>query len=317
MIAVIRRYSAGDWWGAVKRNPYARDKRIWTGALALAMVIAMVGAWNAQSVSPIQNVGLIEASTNVAATGFAMHSAASSGSTTTMQAPLAMGKMAASAQSAQRMVIEQGSLSITLPKVQAAEARITQMAIGDGGFVESSVQSTGSGGTVMATMTVRVPATDFSSFLNRARTLGTVTGFSQTGQDVTRQYSGLTQQIAELRSESAAYTRLFNKAQSMKDMLQIEQALSQVNSQISALSSQQHSLRRSVQLATVNVSLATTTFSSSAPPPIVTAWNQTVGSLGQSALSLFTMIAWGVPWAILFFLILLCARVWFRIRKNH
>lgn|GEM_PF-4815591 len=315
---------------SVKRNAFVRDPRIWTGILAVVIVIAMVGSWAAQggvsagaglfkvvlnnehgtigSAGALESMAPLHSSGGVGFTRFAQASAGTSNGTSTATSAVSVAP-------AQRMVIEQASLNITLPEVRKAEARIAQLAVGDGGFIASSQESTGGGNALMATMTARVPEADFSSFLAQARTLGTVTYFSQTGQDVTQQYTGLLQHIAELRSEAAAYTRLYSKAQSMRDMLQIEQSLAQVNSQISDLSSQKHSLSRSVQLATVNLTFTTTTFSSSAPPPIVTLWNQFISTLGLSALSVFTLIAWAFPWALLFLLIVLFGRGWTRRKK--
>ncbi|MHB1684895.1 MAG: DUF4349 domain-containing protein [Bacilli bacterium] len=323
-----------QWMESVKRNAFVRDPRIWTGILAVVIVIAMVGSWAAQG-GVSAGAGLFNAGLNIehgtigsagaleykaplhssGGVSFSSLAQSSAGTSTGTFAATSTATYAASAKSAQRMVIEQASLNITLPEVRKAEARIAQLAVGDGGFVASSQESTGGGNALMATMTVRVPKARFSSFLAQARTLGTVTYFSQTGQDVTQQYTGLLQHIAELRSEAAAYTRLYSKAQSMRDMLQIEQSLAQVNSQISDLSSQKHNLSRSVQLATVNLTFTTTTFSSSAPPPIVTLWNQFISTLGLSALSVFTLIAWAFPWVLLFLLIVLFGRGWTRRKK--
>ncbi len=313
----VMRNKESRWAGSIMRNAYVRDPRIWTGMLAVIIILAMIGSWNAQRGDSAPSI--VAGITN----GYGIEQAASS----TISAPMhsgavfsALAKQSAtpsslSAVPAQRMVVEQASLSITLPDVRKAEALIGQMVAGDGGFVESSQEATGGGNALTAMMTVRVPEADFSTFLDHARTLGTVTDFSQTGQDVTQQYTGLLQQIAELRSEAAAYTRLYNKAQSMRDMLQIEQSLAQGNSQISDLSSQKHTLSRSVQLATVNVTLTTTTFSSSAPPPVVTAWNEFISALGQSALWVFTSVAWVLPWAILFILIVAAGRGWMYRKK--
>ena len=309
-----------QWVESVKRNALVRDPRLWIGMLAAVIVVAMVGSWNAQRglSQSFVNAGLSHGTEMVASSQSLapLHSAGGGGAAFTGQSAATSMNSATtstlSAAPAQRMVIEQASLAITLPQVRKAEARIAQMAIGDGGFVESSQESTGGGGALTATMTVRVPTADFSAFLDRARALGRVTDFSQTGQDVTQEYTGLAQQMAELRSEAAAYTRLYKKAQSMRDMLQIEQSLAQVNSQISDLSLQEHNLSRSVQLATVNVALSTATFSSSAPPPVVAAWNQFISVLGQSAISVFTLMAWVLPWAVLFILAVMVGRRWKR-----
>lgn len=291
--------------------------RLWIGLLAVGLVAAMIVSWNMNQGGNMLNGPAVFGANQSVMAPFSHVSGGASGSAmaSSAQAPVSATTTVTAAGGAQRMVIEQASLNITLPDVTKAEQEVTGRATADGGFVESAAQSTGAGSAPSVTMTLRVPESDFSDFVGFARALGTVTYFSQTGQDVTQQYGSLTQRTAELQSEQTAYARLYRKAQSMRDMLQIQQALAQVNSQISALSAQEHSLRRSVQLSTVFLTLSTSTFSSSAPPPIVAAWNQLVATLGSSALSLLTVVAWVVPWVIVFFLIVLITRAWTRKKR--
>ncbi len=291
------------------------DRRLWTVLLAVVLAVAMLVSWHANQAgnrvtldnffaAPMAKEGysaFAHGSAN-AASSMAQASAGSSTVSTVSTAASGQG----------RMVIEQANLDVTLPDVTKAEAKLSGRAVGYGGFVESTAQSTGAGNAPVVMMTLRVPQADFSAFVQFARSLGVVTSFSQSGQDVTQQYSSLTGRTAELQSERAAYTRLYGKAQSMRDMLQIQQALAQVNSQIAALSAQMHSVRRSVELSTVFLTLSTSTFSSTASPPVVTAWDQMVATLGSSALSLLTMVAWTVPWLAVFFLVVLIARALIR-----
>lgn len=200
-----------------------------------------------------------------------------------------------------RKVIEQASLSISLPHVEAVANQLDSMANKAGGFVELMAWSDGKDHSNVQ-MTIRIPEPQFTSFLNSVRSLGTVTNFSQTGQDVTDESNNLEQSIAELNGQVEAYTRLYNKSQSMQDMLQIQQALSNANSQVSNLTSQLHDLNRSVQLATVNMNLTANSPEVAARPTnlaVANAITQSVHVLLKSLLGLVIFLLWILPWGIL------------------
>ncbi len=316
--------------GQYLQNPGQNGRRLLTGLLAVAVTVAMIASWRGEQAAnntPFLIAGSMVhgpaggqqvmggyAASGSAASGSAASGSAASGSTTVSAG---MAQSEAKAAGSQRMVIQQATINITLPHVTAIEAQVASRTTAEGGFVESAAQSLGSGNAPSVTMALRIPQSHFAAFVAYARKLGTVSYFSQTGQDVTQQYSGLGQRMAELRSEQAAYTRLYAKAQTMRDMLQIQQALSQVDGQIASVTAEEHSLSRAVQMSSVFLTLSTTTFSSSAPPPIVAAWNQMVATIGASALAVVTMVAWIVPWAIGFFLLLLAGRLWTRARDKR
>ncbi|GGJ01612.1 hypothetical protein GCM10010885_08520 [Alicyclobacillus cellulosilyticus] len=113
---------------------------------------------------------------------------------------------------------------------------------------------------------------------------------------MTQQYVDLQQQLTELRSEAAAYTRLFERAQSMKDMITIQQALTKVNAEMQNLTQQAHQLRQTVALASVDVTLTNLRAAGrGTPSPVVQALEQSMGVLGSSALALLDVVAWLVP----------------------
>ncbi|MCY0900723.1 MAG: DUF4349 domain-containing protein [Firmicutes bacterium] len=208
-----------------------------------------------------------------------------------------------------RMIAEEANLNVRVPNVVRAEQGLEASAASVGGFVSSSNQS-GTGDSLNAQVQLRIPTADFAAFVRHAGDLGTVLQFSQNGQDVTQTYNLGQAQLTTLRSELAAYTRLFGKARSMKDMLTIQQAIIQVQSQIANLSDQQHSVLRTVALATLWVNLVSPVFDNTAPGPVVTAWNQILASLAQSGLAILTLLAWALPWAASFAIIVTIFRVW-------
>ncbi|MCL6446303.1 MAG: DUF4349 domain-containing protein, partial [Alicyclobacillus sp.] len=291
--------------------------RFWTGGTAIVTVALMTIAWATHS--PIQTsrstplgsaYGPLQASyvTNGAANGAPTMAATASADAAT---EAAYHDVATSRQSnsSGRMVIERANIAIQLADPTQAAMRLQRLVAEDGGFVASMRVSGGSTGTAnegsavggvpssgsqtTIDMTVRIPEADFDAFLSRSRGLGKVTRFSQTGQDVTQQYTGLQEQLMELNSEAAAYTRLFQKATSMKDMITIQRALSQVDAQITNLEAQAHNLQRSVQLATIHLTLSTP------PTPVrantlgvISALQKSLRILGDSAMALVAMVAW-------------------------
>jgi hypothetical protein len=164
-------------------------------------------------------------------------------------------------------------------------------------------------------MQLRVPERDFATFLRQAQQLGTVQDFSQMGQDVTQSYNNYVQELATLHSEWTAYNRLFSRAQTMKDMLTIQQAIIEVQARIASLAGQQQGLLRAVALAQVTVNMTPPAFSNTAPPPVVTAWDQVISALGASGLGLLTFLAWAFPWTAIFAIVVGVYR-WLHARRR-
>ena len=215
-----------------------------------------------------------------------------------------------------RKIIETATLDVNVTNLTHAANDLSKLAVTDGGFVES-MNSVDNSNQSSLTLTVRVPEGDFNSFLLAARKIGSVNSFNQTGQDVTQQYNGLRQQFDELQNEASAYTRLFGKAQSMQDMLEIQQSLTQVNTQIADIESQLHSLDRSVQLSTVNI-----TFHPSAIPithgstPFTAALLESLHGLVKAGLLGVSLLGWILPWAGVMALVAGVWRWWTRRRKS-
>jgi len=232
----------------------------------------------------------------------------------TTQGDNATPKLAANTVASQRFVIETATLSLTVHDLKGTTNQLSQWIAADGGFIQSMQQTTNTAQAAV-NMTLRIPESDFERVLHATKGLGQVTSFSQTGQDVTQQHNNMQAQIAQLESEAQAYTRLFSKAATMADMLQIQQSLVQVNNQIADLNSQLHDLNRSVQFATIDLMLSTTASPITEPTtPFIGSLAQSLHFMKQSALALTTLVAWVLPWAGLTGLIF-GIRLWWLRRK--
>ncbi len=235
------------------------------------------------------------------------------------------GSSAASSQTGivlptQRLVIETAGLDLTVSSVAITANQISDITVGDGGFVQTMQQSTDSQGQDFESMTVRIPQTQFQAALKQVKSFGKVNTFSQTGQDVTSQHDNLQQQIAELQSEEEAYTRLFDRATTMADMLQIQQSLTQVNSQLSNLDNQLHQLNRTVELATLNITLHQAAIGvpeKTAPTPFFAPLAESIRLMERIGIGLVKVVSWLLPWALIVGLLYGGVRLWRRGRSHH
>jgi len=315
------------------KRPISRRRRRWQIAGGGAILVALLGISGAifsnltgdTRFSAAVHTGSTSRSTTSSSAQMPQHSSAlgaatgasfqSSSSASDM--PSAAGIKDAAQPSTQRLVIETANLSLTTANVVGVSRHVSHIAAQDGGFVQS-MQQTGSKQSTLINLTVRIPEADFQTFLSASKAFGTVTQFTQTGQDVTQAHGQLQAQLSELHSEVTAYTRLFNRAQSMQDMLQIQQSLTQVDSQIADLTNQLNSLNRSIQLATVNLTLAP---ASAVVTPttrtlaVFTSLRQSVHFMGESALAVITFIAWILPWGVVAGLAYAGYRWWSRRRS--
>src|SRR5690606_29746185 len=103
---------------------------------------------------------------------------------------------------------------------------------------------------------LRVPAGELDAFRRGVRTLGDVEAETEEVRDVTEQRADL---AARLRSARVAEERLLallsERAESLADVVAIEDRLAQVRERIEQLEANERGLRDRVELATVRVEL--------------------------------------------------------------
>lgn len=150
--------------------------------------------------------------------------------------------------------------------VDASMSKIADLAAADGGYIDSSSLSGGTPRTspVSGQLVVRVPATDFDSFLGQVVTFGKLSSQQVGGQDVTGQVAENAATIEVLQQEVNLLQSKLSQATDIGTFLQIEGQLAPVQQQLQQLQSQQAVLQTSVALATVTVDLA----APGAPAPV-------------------------------------------------
>jgi hypothetical protein len=155
-----------------------------------------------------------------------------------------------------RSVVYRGEITVRVKNVAAAVARAEGFAIGVDGLVyaEETSSEPGRRGAANATMTLKVPPTQFRPVLNQLGGLGKQLSRSQTAEDVTSQAVDIESRLRSQRSSVARLQALLAKATTVGAIVQVEGELSQREADLEALEAQQKTLSELVDLATINVS---------------------------------------------------------------
>jgi hypothetical protein len=155
-----------------------------------------------------------------------------------------------------RSVVYRGEITVRVKNVAAAVARAEGLAAGVDGLVyaEETSSEPGRKGAGNATMTLKVPPTQFRPMLNQLGGLGKQLSRSQTASDVTSQAVDIESRLRSQRSSVSRLQALLAKATTVGAIVQVEGELSQREADLEALEAQQKTLSELVDLATINVS---------------------------------------------------------------
>jgi hypothetical protein len=157
---------------------------------------------------------------------------------------------------ADQRIIKTGEISIEVPNVTTALARVRAMALELGGYVGGSQAGTRD---EAATLTLRIPADTFEEALKRLHDFdGDVVAEATKEQDVTSTVVDLEARIANLQASEAQYRVLLGQAVKIEDILAVQTRLDDVRGQIEQLQAQHKELTGLADLSTLNVTLIPT-----------------------------------------------------------
>jgi hypothetical protein len=154
---------------------------------------------------------------------------------------------------ADRKIIKTGEISIEVPNVSAALARVRAMAKELGGYVGGSQSGTSD---QSATLTLRIPADRFEEALTRLHELdGDVLSEATREEDVTSAVADLEARLKNLQASETQYRALLSQAVKIEDILAVQTRLDDVRGQIEQFQAQLKELNGLADLATLGVTL--------------------------------------------------------------
>lgn len=167
-----------------------------------------------------------------------------------------------------------------------------------GGYIENSSVYNGSYSSYSmrnANITARIPQTRLDEFLNTAFVNATITNMSESTEDITLRYSDIESKVASLRVEQERLMELLEKAESVEDLITIEERLSEVRYEIESYQSSLKNYDNQVTYSTVwiyidEVKNITPPVKATFGERIRTGWQKNTAELGEDIEDFFVWL---------------------------
>lgn len=158
---------------------------------------------------------------------------------------------------ADRDVVYRGQITVRVKDVTASAVRAESYVRAADGvvFAEETTTRPGRKGDASASMTLRVPPTQFRPLLDRLGGLGKPLSRSQTAQDVTTALVDLESRLSSQRRSVERIRGLLDQATTIGQIVQVEGELARREADLESLEAQQKKLKDVTDLATIELSL--------------------------------------------------------------
>lgn len=162
-------------------------------------------------------------------------------------------------QNPQAKLIRRAELHIQTEEFDQSRQALNQLVDSCGGYFETASLYGGGYRDAYADRwgeyTVRVPAEKYDQFLSSAGDLGYITSKNENSEDVGERYYDTEARLKTQRTKQERLLALLEKAESMEDIIALENALSDVEYQIEQYSSELNRYDALISFATFNVYL--------------------------------------------------------------
>ncbi|MBR5421678.1 MAG: DUF4349 domain-containing protein [Lachnospiraceae bacterium] len=237
-----------------------------------------------------------------------------------------------SAQSTKRKLIRNVSMSVETKEFDELLTTLQRRTKELGGYVESSSTDNGSAYsgremTRSAWMTVRIPADQLDLFLSEVQGAANVISHSENVNDVTLTYVDMESHKNALRSEEERLMELMEKAETIEDLIVIENRLTDIRYQIESMESQLRTYDNLVDYATLSLSISEV--KELTPVKELSSWEKmgngfmnSLSSIGRGIRDFFIGLVMNLPylilWAVVIFIgVLIVKGVIKKLKKKH
>ena len=175
--------------------------------------------------------------------------------TADMQRPLDGTETANTAAMLERQLIKEGLINFETHDIAETRQHIETLVQKYKAYISQEDERT-TASRIYQDITVRIPKTHFDSFLSELS--GDIKKFdnkSVTVQDVTEEFVDSTARLAVKKETEQGYLRLLNQAKTIKDILDIQNELQDIRSDIESIEGRLRYLKNSVNFSTLHISM--------------------------------------------------------------
>jgi hypothetical protein len=217
-----------------------------------------------------------------------------------------------------KKIIKDGRLGLQVKNVEKAKQHIDSLLKSIGGYyssenLQNSDQSSG------YQLTIRIPVISFEKFISSAENGGVKVLFKEiTARDVTEEFVDLQTRLASKRNSLARYNEIMKKASSVKDIVEIEEAIRVLQEEIESSEGKLRFLNDCVDYSTLNLTISTEKDFTYRPVKRDSFWEKWKESIVEGWFGMVDFILWlfGMwPFLIIVTALYFLIRKWFRKRR--
>jgi len=158
----------------------------------------------------------------------------------------------------ERKIIKTGQITLEVEDIAETMGKVAEVADALGGYVVSSHKYEEERG-ISGSVTIRVPADRFDEAFDRLHQLAINVPYESTeARDVTEEYVDLQARLHNLEATEAQYLALLERAETVEEMLKVQQALSDVRGEIERIEGRIKYLERTSDMALIEITLRET-----------------------------------------------------------
>ena len=160
----------------------------------------------------------------------------------------------------ERKIIKSSQLSLETAKFNDVINSLEDMVKSYGGYIaSSSIDAEGINNNYQclrfASYKINVPSDKLDDFLDESSKLATVRNKSTSAEDITAQYYDNESRLKSLQIQEERYLEILKTATEVKDIIEIENALTDVRYEIENLTTYLNKMSNLVDMATVNINI--------------------------------------------------------------
>ncbi len=156
-----------------------------------------------------------------------------------------------------RKIVKTATLSIKTKNYEEFMANINSKLEKYEGYVEQSQEyNYDNNSNRHADMDVKIPADKLEGFIEELASIGTITSKTITSDDITDSYIDVESRIKALETEKETLLALLGKAESLSDVIELQERLSEVNSDLESMKAQKQSYDGMVAYSGVHLDIS-------------------------------------------------------------
>lgn len=156
---------------------------------------------------------------------------------------------------ATRQVIITAGYSVEVKDFSAAAEALEKLTAQHSGYTEQAELSDPESAAGSGRYSLRIPAEQLDAFAEGLKAVGRIRSGSKSEEDVTEQYQDIQAQINARTTQRDRLLELVEKAETLEDLLKLEEQLTQVQTELDSLIGRQKLYDNQVRYATVSVRL--------------------------------------------------------------